>query len=262
MNQDAVKELLISLKNPDLDFSVIFSGKQSTRVNGLYKPENREIIIHNRNFDNDNMLVYTAIHEYAHHLQACAGGGKISGRAHTVEFWSILHSLLKDAEGKGLYKDLFAGSPELEELTTKIREKCLYDNGQLVKELGKLLLEAKELCDKLGGRFEDYVDRVLRLPRVAARTAMRIHQSNLNPALGADNMKIVAGIRNGEERAAAEKALLSGDKSPDQVRMDFRRKPQEEDSKDRLVKEKQRLERTIEHLQKKLEEVEQQLEDV
>ena len=68
MNQDQVKDMLLSLENTELEFSVIFSGKESKRVNGLYKIEEREIILHNRNFKTDNQLIYTAIHEYTHHL--------------------------------------------------------------------------------------------------------------------------------------------------------------------------------------------------
>ncbi|HCM25160.1 MAG: hypothetical protein A2Z99_06120 [Treponema sp. GWB1_62_6] len=260
MNQDRVKELLLSVEDAPMDFSVVFSGKQSKKVNGLYKPDTREILIHNRNFKEDNMLMYTAVHEYAHHLHCCSRGGKLSARAHSAEFWSILHGLLQKAEDEGVYKNVFADSPELESLTETIRKKCLYENGSLVKELGKLLMEANTLCTGIGARFEDYIDRVLRIPRVAARTAMKIYQYNVNPSMGADNMKIVAGIGNDETRTAAEGALLSG-KSPDEVKVQIARRPVQDDPKERLEKEKLRLERTIQTLTKRLEEVERELED-
>ena len=242
-----------------MDFSVVFSGKQSKKVNGLYKPDTREILIHNRNFKDDNMLMYTAVHEYAHHMHCCARGGKLSARAHTAEFWAILHGLLQKAEGEGVYRNVFADSPELEALTDTIRKKCLFENGALVKELGKLLMEANKLCAGIGARFEDYVDRVLRIPRVAAKTAMKIYQYNVNPSMGADNMKIVAGISNDETRTAAEGALLAG-KSPDEVKVQVARKTVAEDPKERLEKEKARLERTIQTLTKRLQEVERELE--
>ncbi len=53
MNQDQVKRALLSVRNAPEDFSVILSGKESRKVNGLYKPETREIILHNKNFAND-----------------------------------------------------------------------------------------------------------------------------------------------------------------------------------------------------------------
>jgi len=260
MTQDLVKEKLLAIEDAPQEFTVVFSGKKSKKVNGLYKPDSREIIIHNRNFADDNLLMYTAVHEYAHHLHACSRGGHLSSRAHTAEFWAILHGLLEKAEKKDVYKDVFSGSKELEKLTDTIRKKYLTENGNLVKELGELLLKAHELCSAIGGRYEDYVDRVLRIPRQAANLAVRMHQYNLNPETGADNMRFLAGISSEEKRAAAETALLTG-KSPDTVRIAAREKPEGEDPRYRLEKEKTRLERTIASLTKRLEEVERELGD-
>ena len=266
MNQDQVKEKLLAIEDAPLDFTLVFSGKKSKKVNGLYKPDSREIIIHNRNFlgpnkiIDENLLLYTAIHEYAHHLHACARGGKLSPRAHTAEFWAIFHGLLEKAEKKDIYKNVFSLSPELSELTETIKEKYLLNNGNLVKDLGKLLLRAQELCETLGGRFEDYIDRVLGLPRTAATMAVRMHQYNLNPAVGADNMRFLAGIKNDEVREAAEAALLKGG-SPDTVRIAAAAsaKPREENPRNKLEKEKARLERTIASLSERLREVEEEL---
>ena len=269
MNQDQVKEKLLAIEDAPLDFSVIFSGKKSKRVNGLYKPDTREIIIHNRNFSGgaekaaaataNNLLIYTAIHEYAHHLHACARGGHLSPRAHTAEFWAILHDLLEKAEKKKIYKNVFSGSGELEELTETIREKYLKDNGKMVKELGQLLLKAHDLCSAIGGRYEDYIDRILRIPRQAASLAVRMYKYNLDPGTGADNMRFLAGISNEEKRLTAQNALLTG-KSPDTVKIAMRKKSEEDaDPRLGLEKEKVRLERTIASLTKRLKEVEREL---
>jgi len=263
MNLDKVKEKLLAIEDAPLEFSLIFSGKKSAKVNGLYKPETREIIIHNRNFtkdaSGDNLLLYTAIHEYAHHLHACSRGGTLSAKAHTSEFWAIFHALLEKAEAKKIYRDVFAGSPELSKLTELIRVKYLSENGSLVKEMGKHLLKAHELCTGIGVRFEDYVDRVLRIPRTAANMSIKMFQYDLKPETGADNMRFLAGIKNEDERTAAESALLKG-KSPDTVKTALRKKsPEEDDPQLRLEKEKLRLERTIKTLTKRLEEVKQEL---
>ena len=266
MNQDQVKEKLLAIEDAPLDFSVVFSGKKSKKVNGLYKPDAREIIIHNRNFTSDdaekgeNLLIYTAIHEYAHHLHACSRGGRLSPRAHTAEFWAILHDLLEKAEKKEIYANVFSGSKELEELTETIRQNYLVNNGKLVKELGQLLLKAHELCAAIGGRYEDYVDRVLRIPRQAATLAVRMHKYDLNPQTGADNMRFLAAIPNEEKRLAAENAILEG-KSPDTVKTSLRQKNEDDDPRHRLEKEKLRLERTIASLTKRLEEIELELGD-
>jgi hypothetical protein len=264
MNQDQVKAALLSIEDAPLEFTLLFSGKKSKKVNGLYKPETREIIIHNRNFDieggkiDENLLLYTAIHEYAHHLHACSRGGKLSPRAHTSEFWALFHGLLEKAEAKKIYRNVFGGSDELSQLTETIRKKYLAENGGLVKELGALLLRAHELCAAAGGRWEDYIDRVLCIPRQAANLAVKTYQYNLNPETGPDNMRFLAGIKNEETRMTAETSLLKG-KSPDMVKTAIRQKP-EEDPHERLAKEKLRLERTIASLTKRLEEVEHELE--
>ncbi|MCL2557893.1 MAG: hypothetical protein FWE09_05390, partial [Treponema sp.] len=138
MNQDQVKRDLLAIRDAPLDFSLVFSGKSSKKVNGLYKPDSREIIIHNRNFSGesaDNALMYTAIHEYAHHLRACALGGTLPARAHASDFWATFHGLLDEAEEKGVYRNCSGDSQELRELTEIIREKYLRANGALVKEL-------------------------------------------------------------------------------------------------------------------------------
>jgi hypothetical protein len=263
MNQDTVKQKLLAIEDAPLEFSLVFSGKKSTKVNGLYKPDTREIIIHNRNFSQDaageNLLLYTAIHEYAHHLHACSRGGTLSARAHTSEFWAIFHALLEKAEVKKIYRDVFAASPELTGLTEIIRVKFLTENGSLVKEMGKHLLTAHDLCTAIGVRFEDYVDRVLRIPRTAANMSIKMFQYDLKPETGADNMRFLAGIKNEDDRTAAQTALLKG-KSPDTVKTALRKAPDEEDPVIRLEKEKLRLERTIETLTKRLDEIKKELE--
>jgi len=262
MNTDQVKQKLLRIEDAPLEFSLVFSGKKSSKVNGLYKPDSREIIIHNRNFEQDaageNLLLYTAIHEYAHHLHACSQGGKLSPRAHTSEFWAIFHALLEKAESKKIYRDVFADAPELTALTETIRKKYLQENGSLVKEMGKHLLKAHELCTAIGVRFEDYVDRVLRIPRTAANMAIKMFNYDLNPQTGADNMRFLAGIRDAGERKAAETALLKN-KSPDTVKMAIRQKVKNEDPVLMLEREKNRLERTIQTLSKRLEEVKKEL---
>jgi len=268
MNQDQIKKALLKIADAPLEFDVILTGKKSRKVNGLYKTETREIVLHNRNFTDDtageNLLLYTAIHEYAHHLHACARGGTLSARAHTSEFWAIFHELLEKAEKKNIYRNVFTDSPELEKLTTLIKNKFLEENGNLIKELGKYLIKAREMCEKIGGRFEDYVDRVLRIPKLAAQTAIKIFEYDLNPSVGADNMRYIAGLRNEDERVSAEKALLEG-KSPDSVKTTLKSQraslltQTEEDLKERLEKEKTRLEKTISSLNRRLEEVEKEL---
>jgi hypothetical protein len=263
MNQDNIKESLLGIADTAMDFSVVFSGKKSRKVNGLYKPDTREIVIHNRNFSQDekgdNLLVYTAIHEYAHHQHSCRRGGKLPVRAHTTEFWAIFHELLSLAEEKGIYKNTMRDSPELLAITETIR-RFMTDNGNMVKELGAALLKAGDCCTAVGLRFEDYIDRILCLPRGSAKLAMKAHQYNLKPELGPDNMRFLAGISDDDARASAEEALVSG-KSPDFVKVASRMaaQPPEADPREKLEKERLRLQRTIDSLSKRLAEIDAEL---
>jgi hypothetical protein len=258
MNQDRVKAILLELEEPKTEFSVIFSGKESAIVNGLYKPQSREILIHNRNFASDEQLVYTAIHEYAHHLHCERKGGISSGRAHTNEFWGIFHELLVKAEGLGHYRNLFDEEPEFIALTGKIRGSCIAENGRVMLELGSLMIEAQALCKKFKVRFEDYIDRALGLPRTTANQAARAAAFRVDPDVGWDGMRMAAGIRDPGVRADALDALRAG-ASPAAVKARFSPTKPPEETEERLVKEKERLERTILNLRKRLEEVERAL---
>ncbi len=258
MNQDQIKELLLSLEDTSLDFSVTMTGKQSRKVNGLYKPDTHEILLHNKNFDNDNQLIYTAIHEYAHHLQCEAEGPVRSPRSHGAAYWARFHGLLARAESKGIYKIGTEASPALESLTEEIRSKYLAENGRLMKELGGLLVRAQALCKEAGVRYEDWIDRVLCLPRTAAKQAVRIGSLDIRSDIGYEAMKIVASQKTPEDRAAAERQFVAH-KSPDEVRVNVGRKAEDEDHKTRLEKERRRLEKTIAQLNARLQQVEESL---
>jgi len=257
MNQDQVKEILLQIEESGLEFSVTFTGKASKKVNGLYKSDTHEILLHNKNFSVDNELLYTAIHEYTHH-RLCELDGTRSGRVHTQRFWSYFHRLLQKAEEKGLYKIAMEESPELLELTDTIRTTIMAEDGKLMKELGRLLSKARVLCKQAGVRYEDYIDRVLCLPRASAATIEKIHAFDVKPELGYEAMKVVANISNPDKRAAAEELFLHNN-SPAFVRDSVKTKPQDEDPRRKLENEKRRIERTIISLQARLSELEDTL---
>ena len=194
MNQEQVIEKLLQLNNTVDDFAVTFTGKKSKKLDGLYKPEKREIIIHNKNFNNDNALIYTAIHEFAHHIHFTQSMVPISARAHTNQFWNIFHKLLFIAEEKGIFVNIFKKEKRFIELTKNIKEKFLSANGHLMKEFGKLLMDAYDLCLEYNVSFEDYVDRELQLHRSIAKTLMKFNSLNINPEIGYENMKILSII--------------------------------------------------------------------
>ncbi len=261
MNQDQVKTLLLELNSDVEDFTLIFSGKLSKKVDGLYHPEKQEIIIHNKNFTEDNPLVYTAIHEFAHHIQFTQTDAEITSRAHTVLFWNIFHKLLIQAEEKGIYENLFLKDERFKTLTNRIKSEYLHKNGSLMKEFGKLLIEALDLCQQNHANFEDYVDRELGLNRTAAKSIMKVYAMDVSPEIGFDNMKIVAGIKEEKQRKDAEISFSEG-KSPDMVKAAIKESRGEPDvTLPRLESQKKRIEKNIQNLQQKLVDVEMQIED-
>ncbi|HUX41276.1 MAG TPA: hypothetical protein VMV83_08950 [Rectinemataceae bacterium] len=261
MNQDQVKELLLRCADAETEFSLVFSGKESSLVNGLYKPKSREIILHNRNFGSDDQLIYTALHEYAHHLHCERKGFAISGRAHTNEFWGIFHDLLVTAEEQKLYRSPFDSEPEFIDLTQKIRESCMAENGRVMLEFGRLLIEAQTLCERYKTRFEDYLDRALGIPRTTAGAATRAATYAIDPQLGWDGMKLAAGIRDPLLRNEAIASLKSG-MSPAAVRAKVSPTRPPEDVEERLLKDKARIERSIARLGEELEEIDKRLAEI
>jgi hypothetical protein len=261
MNQDQVKQLLLELDSNVPDFSVIFSGKMSGKVDGLYYPDRQEIIIHNKNFTEDGQLIYTAIHEFAHHLQYARSPVPVSTRAHTTAFWDILHKLLFKAEEKGLYSNVFQKDSRFTALTRKIRKEYLSANASLMKELGSLLEQAFALCQENNLSFDDYVDRELLLHRTAAKLLMKMSTMNINPKIGYENMKTVAGIKDDAARARAEEAFAEGNTS-DMVKAEIRSQSKPGDAMGILVEERDRIERSIDNLSKKLTKIERRINEL
>ncbi|NLC93847.1 MAG: hypothetical protein GX677_10430 [Treponema sp.] len=268
MENQKIKEILIDIKNTNIDFTVIQTGKESKRVNGFYKPDTHEIFLHNLNFKSDNQLVYTAIHEYTHHLiteekSLIVPSGVIpNSKVHTQEFWAKFGELLNIAEEKHYYSLGLENAPELKALTEDIKTNYLAKNGELMQEFGKKLSQAYDLCKEADIRYEDYIDRILCLTRNTAKDLRKISSVNVNPAIGFDNMKIVASAKKGDERNNIEKEFLDGKKSPSTVREMMKQrasKSSEDDAKFRLEKEKNRLEKTINQLTQRLEYVEESL---
>ena len=267
MTNERIKEILLELEPCEIDFNVIQTGKESKRVNGFYQPDTHEIFIHNLNLKTDNMIVYTAIHEYTHHLctvekqENDPAYGKAC-KVHTQEFWARFGNLLSIAEQKGYYSIGWENNAELKELTEDIKTNYLAKNGELMKEFGKKLAKAFDLCKEADIRYEDYVDRVLCLPRNAAKDIRKVGAVDVNPAIGFENMKVVASIKKKDDRAEVEQQLVEGGKSPASVREMMKQKSAEirgADPKSKLEKEKNRLEKTIAQLTQRLEYVEESL---
>lgn len=253
MNQDQVSEKLKSLADVP-EFKVIFSGKKSKIVDGLYKPATREIIIHNKNMTGETDLIYTAIHEFSHHVVNCLSGGiNLTGRCHTAKFWAVFHELLDKAEKKGIYPNPFRKRSDFKSLTEKIKKDFLEKNGTLMKELAALLDKARKLCFSDHLSFDDYLDRELGIAKTTANILLRINEYDLDPSIGYDNMKTVAAVKDIKKRNSAEQAFLEG-KSCDTVKNNIidDKIPKKIPPLAALEAEKKKIEKSIDALRKKL----------
>lgn len=258
MQSERVLEILHAVEANPPPFKLVFSGKSNAKVNGLYKPETAEIVIHNRNFDSDDQLIYTALHEYAHHLLHARKGGIRQARPHSQEFWALFHELVTKAEELGLYSNVFDHQPDFVRLTAQIKDNCMKANGAILLEFGRLLAEAQELCDRHKTRFEDYIERVLGIPRMTASNAVKATRMDLDPKFGWDSLMYIAGIHDADRRSQAIEALESG-ASPTTVKGRLATAEKSASPEDRLLEEKSRLEKTIRNLTERLKEIDRKL---
>jgi len=258
MNQDQIKNLLLKIEDPVKDFKVIFSGKSSKKVDGLYKPDTCEIIIHNKNFNDDNSLIYTAIHEYSHHIHSVTSAIPIKSKAHGVTFCAIFHRLIHKAEEKKIYKNLFKTDPDFIKLTEIIKEKFLLKNSLIMKQFGEYLIKAEKLCLEKKMDFEYYLTNELGFPYSAGRIIMKISTLNLPEKLGYEKMKIVASIKQPEVAKKVIESFEEG-KSIYEIRQEFKIKPEPPDKLKALTQEKNRILATIKRLEIRLQEIEERI---
>ncbi len=263
MNQDQLADKLRALADVP-PFTLVFSGKKSKKVDGLYKPATQEILIHNKNMAGESDLIYTAIHEFAHHIVSCQNGNiTLSSRCHTAQFWATFHQLLKKAEETGIYQNPFKSDQTFIQLTKRIKEDFLKKNGVIMKDFAKVLNDARNMCIERHLSFDDYVDRELGIEKTTANTLLRIEKYDVTPAIGYDNMKTVAGMRDDRKRESAVQAFLEGESAPS-VKTSITSpvsKVERVSPVSQLEAEKVKIQKAIENLQKKLQIVDKMIEN-
>jgi hypothetical protein len=259
MNQDEVKQRLLRLHDCAEEFTVVFSGKKSEKVNGLYKYDSREILIHNRNFIdaggnlNEQALFYTAMHELAHHILVTEKKQR-GTRCHTRLFYTTLDDLADAAEQMGLYRPGIDG--ETQTLIEEAR-KISADIARLQRDLGRVLCNLRESCGKNGLRFEDVVKRKAQISGTTMKKCEKAAALALPGGIGADLQEAIIGERDGDGREAMIAAARAG-KSVDQVKRVTAKAPKV-DGEASLLKEKIRIENTIAQLKRRLEEITRRL---
>ncbi len=254
MINEEIKETLKKLYNCNNDFTVTQTGKKSPKVNGLYKPATKEIFIHNRNFNTDNELIFTAIHEFTHHILTTEKNMK-SSKSHTSLFWATFYNLIDKAESLGIY------SRKRSEETEKLIKEISDIQKQLIetqKNLGKVITKLYKSCIDNGERIEDVIEHDCQITRKKAKELMQMASKQNETS---DEMtKAIESAKDEQQKKAAIKAAEEG-KTLDQVKTIAKATPCDDglDTPSQLIKEKNRLERTIERLNDRLIQVEETL---
>ena len=161
MTNDTIKINLQKLFACEKDFSVIQTGKRSSKVNGFYKPATCEIYLHNKNFSTDNELMYTAVHELTHHILTTEKGVK-SAKCHSGIFWATFYDLLDKAIELGFYNR--NRSEETQKLIQEAKE-VQKKITEAQKQLGVVLSKIYKSCIKNNERTEDVVEHDLQISR-------------------------------------------------------------------------------------------------
>jgi Zn-dependent peptidase ImmA (M78 family) len=258
MDQDDVKKNLLKLHDCAEDFTLVFSGKKNKKVNGLYKSNKKEIVINNRNFEDtetgNNLLLYTAMHELAHHIQFTELNQK-SIRAHTVLFFATLDDLVDIAEKKGIYK--MPIDEDTQRLIDQAKE-ISREIAALQRKLGQVLLQLHGACENKGIRYEDVIERKAQIARQTEKKARKACNLHLSGEIGVDIQEAAIKERDEGKIEAIVNAGQKG-KSIDQAKKNVAKPIDHEDETVSLMKEKARIEKTIASLKRRLEELAEQL---
>lgn len=251
MDDVAIKQALMQVHDCNVDFSVTLTGKRSNRVNGLYKPDTQEILLHNRNFTNDNQLMYTAIHELTHHIMSTELNQK-SKKSHSGPFWATFENLIDRAVKLKIYsRERSEDTRGLVKKANELHKKIT----ALQMELGVLLVRLHKSCDVSGERYEDVVASDLQLDRATAKTFcnMAVAQTPVPFAV----QEVMKNCSTEQKRQVLD-AAQSGKTFP-QIKAASMKIAQPCSEYAELKKECDRLERTIQQLTTRYEEVTEQL---
>jgi hypothetical protein len=226
-------------------------------MNGKYKYLAKEIVLYEKNFGGDiNLLMYTAIHEYAHYIMV-EEYQKKSTRAHTTLFYKTFDDLLDKAEKLSLYESSHI-SAELDELVNEIKNISL-KLAEEERTLGKLITKTTELCKKEKIRPDDILLRQCNLSRQTVRISKLISLlPETGVELGFDMQQLAAKQTNFEDY---ERVIYAADKglTVDQVRQSLKPAQIDKDQIFILMLEIQNVKQSVTKKQLRLAELEAKL---
>lgn len=254
MTNEEIKNRLYRLYACKTDFTVIQTGKKSSRVNGFYNPATCEIHLYNKNFTTDNQLMYTAIHEFTHHVLISEKGVK-TARCHSGIFWAAFFDFVDRAVELGCYER--RRSVETQELIDTARQ-LQNEIIEAQKRLADVVAALYNSCSKNGERVEEVIEHDLQMTQKKSKNIMKMRHSSVSDEMA----KAIESAKDDESQELAKQAAAAG-KTVDQVKAIAKRAAKATDddleNPEKLLREKKRIERTIEKLKDRLVQVEEMI---
>jgi hypothetical protein len=248
MTAQQVREQLLKVYEGKEAFSVSFQRLPKT-LYGKYLPLTRSIVVDPGKMANEGMLMYTALHELAHHI-CDHDKGQEAKRPHTKLFWGIYHTLLDRAEEAGIYER--SRDEAVMTLVERARAKDR-EAAALQRELGGVLRELWETCEARGVRPEDAMERQAGFSRKtwqALLGAANLEGQEGIGLLGQDAQERAVRLRNKDgplrDLFAGYLAGLS------MAQLDLGKEPRDADMLKKLEAERADLDRKIQRLQERL----------
>jgi hypothetical protein len=251
MNEAAVKAFLVAVRKPPKPFEVTLTHRAHKRIHGTYRPDDPggpTIKINERNFTRDWSLLYTAVHEYAHHLCFC----KNENLKHNREFWNLFHDLMDEAEEK----KLLPKPPTTDAINAAERalHGLLCQHVELERQIADRLAELHREClENSTEHVEYWIERRLQLPHNGQRPFLKTRDGSEGleekDFINADAMRVCT------KGPAAELALREG-KTIVQAQTAAMAPEEELDPYDALKKEKEKITERIVKLEDRKDRVE------
>jgi|GEM_PF-5314857 len=157
IDEQGIKDILLSIKSTKEDFYIVIKNKSNVHCDGAYYRGTKRITLYLPNHNSINRLIYTAIHEYTHHLMDKWVG-------HKIEFWEKFFELLEIAERKGLYKCNINNNEKLKKITTIIKHNNLVKDKKISKKDLRIIFKIiLKLCEEIDINFQYYTVKYLEM---------------------------------------------------------------------------------------------------
>ena len=254
LNPGMLKRKLLQIQKVSEDFTIEYEGKHKT-IDGLYRPETCTIVIYDENHVDDNGIIYTALHELAHHVDITTSIKPRKKQLHNTRFKSIFYGMLNDAERKKLYINPYENNPMFLNMKFKLDD-LMTSIGDAKKRMGVLLQEVYELCVDNNMPFDDFMERQMQIDMKKAQHLLMLPSLSITVSkVCFDNHKILCSAKDERKRKKAL-VLLENDKSPAIVKETVKENDDPATTLDYLRKEREKLINELDRKSAKLEEIE------